>query len=225
MSLQAMKRKSNTLYRNMSSNRVGGFSLNGTRRNQGYIGQQAGLTRHLANTPMRGTVARGSGGCCGTYNRTKIAQNGLLNFNDTTVVKSSVLESYGRIRERYRWVWRPQPYSTVKPTAGLNIATQSEHTNKKATTLLAALALCQKIKQCTGLSNTCGGLTIPQRPRSSLRTQPRRTSVITKDQSTFVASSQSDYLYRLKGGCRNYDEFFIKNATNNAALPGPAASY
>lgn len=224
MSLQALKRKSNVLYRNMSSNHTG-FSLNGTRRSQGYIGQQAGLTRHLANTPMRGNVARGSGGCCGTYLSGKIAQNGLLNLNDTTVVKSSVLENKGHIRTQYRWIWRPQPYATVKPTAGLNIADQSQYIENKAASLLAALALCQKTDKCINTSNTCGGLTMSQRSRSTRILQTRRTRVVTKDPSTFVASSQSDYLYRLKGGCRNFDEFFVKNKTNNAPLPGPGASY
>ena len=66
MSVATLKKKTRTQYHNMSVNRVGGFSLNGTRRSQGYVGQDM-LGRHLQSTPMRGNVARGSGGCCGTH--------------------------------------------------------------------------------------------------------------------------------------------------------------
>ena len=52
MSIVALKRKTNTQYNNMSANRKG-FSLNGTHRSQGYVGQTV-LSRSLPRTLMRG---------------------------------------------------------------------------------------------------------------------------------------------------------------------------
>jgi len=77
MSEATLKRKTRTQYRNMSvGSKDGGFSLNGTRRSQGYVGQTM-LGRHFPRTPMRGNVARGSGGCCGTYYQGTIVQSGV----------------------------------------------------------------------------------------------------------------------------------------------------
>ena len=66
MSIVALKKKTAAKYNNMSVNTKEGFSLNGTRRLQGYVGQTS-LSRSLPRTLMRGTTIRGHGGCCGTY--------------------------------------------------------------------------------------------------------------------------------------------------------------
>ena len=39
MSIVALKRKTDAKYKNVSANQINGFSLNGTKRLQGYIGQ------------------------------------------------------------------------------------------------------------------------------------------------------------------------------------------
>ncbi|MDA9216471.1 hypothetical protein N9O88_01455 [bacterium] len=44
------------------------FSTAGTIRAQGRVGQTS-LSRSLVNTPFRGVEPRGTGGCCGTYNK------------------------------------------------------------------------------------------------------------------------------------------------------------
>ena len=61
MSIATLKRKSQTKYNNMSVGQPF-FSLNGTHRNQGYVGQTS-LSRSLPRTLMRGNVVRGHGGC------------------------------------------------------------------------------------------------------------------------------------------------------------------
>jgi hypothetical protein len=117
MSEATLKRKTRTQYRNMSvGSKDGGFSLNGTRRSQGYVGQTM-LGRHFPTTPMRGNVARGSGGCCGTYYQGTIIKSGVpfpsgVNGNSANnnpqIVKSSVLNNMVS-----QMLWLPGAYSIV----------------------------------------------------------------------------------------------------------------
>ena len=113
MSIATLKKKTQAKYFDHS---VGtqGFSLNGTYRNQGYVGQTM-LSRSLPRTPMNGNIPCGSGGCCGKYNITPIVQSAVISQEDSTVVKSSVVGTYGMMSTKYRWLRRPQPFITVKP--------------------------------------------------------------------------------------------------------------
>ena len=95
MSIVALKRKTDAKYKNVSANEINGFSLNGTRRLQGYIGQTS-LSRHTSFTPMKGTVAKGHGGCCGTYNYGRTVKPAtMINVEDNKIVKGSVLNTSG----------------------------------------------------------------------------------------------------------------------------------
>ena len=96
MSIATLKRKSLVKYNNMSVGSPNGFSLNGTHRNQGYIGQTS-LSRHLSRTLMKGSTVRGGGGCCGTYYQPGIVQSAVTSLEDSTVVKTSVLGTKGMI--------------------------------------------------------------------------------------------------------------------------------
>ena len=80
MSIVALKRKTYAQYHNNSVN--GGFSLNGTHRNQGYIGQTS-LSRSFPRTPMKGNTPKGHGGCCGKYPMGNIIQSGVTSLEDT----------------------------------------------------------------------------------------------------------------------------------------------
>jgi hypothetical protein len=118
MSIATLKRKTEAKYNN---NSVGfkHFSINGTTRNQGWVGQQS-LSRSLIKTPMVGNVPRGvGGGCCGKYPIHIVYPSGINYFNDSSVVKPSVLSNYGSIKTHYRWISRPQPFSTTKPDNNL----------------------------------------------------------------------------------------------------------
>jgi len=55
MSIATLKRKTQTQYNNMSVGSKTGFSLNGTHRSQGYIGQTS-LSRSLPKTLMKGNI-------------------------------------------------------------------------------------------------------------------------------------------------------------------------
>jgi hypothetical protein len=125
MSVATLKKKTQTKYNNMS---VGsqGFSLNGTRRSQGWVGQTM-LSRSLPRTPMKGNTPRGHGGCCGTYNTAPgIIQSAVTSLNDPTTVKSSVKTMKGMLQEKLT------PYNeyniTVKPDNTQNSNNMFEYT-------------------------------------------------------------------------------------------------
>ena len=65
---------------------IHGFSLNGTTRNQGYIGQTS-LSRTLVRTLRNGTAVRGHGGCCTDASKAPVLQAEFTNLEDNSVVK------------------------------------------------------------------------------------------------------------------------------------------
>jgi len=125
MSIATLKKKTQTKYNNMSAGERQ-FSINGTRRSQGYVGQDT-LGRSLPRTLMRGNVIRGHGGCCGKYPIQPIIQSSVTSTNNPNVVKSSVLGTSGMISTKYAWIERPQPYTRVKPDNNQNNNSQSDY--------------------------------------------------------------------------------------------------
>ena len=85
MSIVALKRKTEAKYNNMSVGQKNGFSINGTHRNQGYIGQTS-LSRSLPRTLMKNGTAKGHGGCCGNYYIGNIIQSAVTSTEDSTIV-------------------------------------------------------------------------------------------------------------------------------------------
>jgi hypothetical protein len=141
MSLVTLKKKVKAQYRNSSVNKRQ-FSLNGTLRNQGYVGQTS-LSRHLIGTPMKGNVIKGHGGCCGTYLvKPVIPPSSTRTLNNSSIVKPSVMNTSGMINTQYRWIRRPQPYATVKPDDNNNLNTQDDHIHKVRNSTIAAVDSC-----------------------------------------------------------------------------------
>ena len=101
MSLATLKKKTQSKYQN-SSVGLKQFSINGTHRNQGYVGQTS-LSRSLPRTLAGGAYNKGHGGCCDTYTdlNTPVV-SGVKSTNDSSVVKSSVLSSKGMLAKRLR---------------------------------------------------------------------------------------------------------------------------
>lgn len=247
MSEATLKRKSKTLYRNMSvGSKDGGFSLNGTRRNQGYIGRGV-LGIHYPRTIMRGNEARGHGGCCGTYNRTTIvtdtfcfpSNNGNSANNDPRVVKASVLDTKGQIMTQYKWIRRPQPYAVVKSDTNMIQGTQKSYIENLSKNTIAKLNTMNEVDICKPFHNKCGSLTVAQRPRpfNCVIRIPRGWYSITKspDMARGLGSvSQGAFINALGGLCLN-NELQNSNCENNdvlprsgisrAPLPGPPASW
>lgn len=112
MSIVALKKKA-AAQNKISGNPVGGFSLNGGHRSQGYVGQ-SNVSRSLPRTLMKGAVVKGSGGTGGKYIQTPIVSSGVISTEDPNIIKSSTLETKGMISTHYRWILRPQPFSVVK---------------------------------------------------------------------------------------------------------------
>lgn len=239
MSIATLKKKTRTQYNNMSVSRVGGFSLNGTRRSQGYVGQDM-LGRHMQATPMRGNIARGNGGCCGTYKKCTIVQtlsipfptnstNGCTASNNPAIVKKSVLDTNGLIMTKYRWIRRPQPYATVKPDANMIQGIQKTYIENLSKKTIAKINACNIVGKCNTFSSICGKLPMNQRPRPFGTTIniPRGWVSITKNPGSVPklgAINQGTFIKALGGLCSRNDKV-VKALCNSCALPGPAASY
>lgn len=121
MSIATLKRKTQSKYNNSS---VGGphFSLHGTYRNQGYIGQTS-LSRSLPRTLAGGAYNKGHGGCCGTYTDLESPiVSAVSSTEDSAVIKSAVLSSKGMMAKRLRCC---EP--TVKPDNSTSLNSQSSY--------------------------------------------------------------------------------------------------
>lgn len=95
MSLATLKRKSRRFKAHVSGEGEKGFSLNGGRRSQGWIGQDT-LGRHLGRTPFRGVVPVGHGGNGGKY-KVSIVEGGPCSTNDPNIIKRSTMNTQGYI--------------------------------------------------------------------------------------------------------------------------------
>jgi len=249
MSVATLKKKSRVLYRNLSvGSKNGGFSINGTRRNLGYIGRSA-VGLHYPRTLMRGNVARGYGGCCGTYNKTPIvldsifnpSNNGNTSNNNPNIVKKSVLDARGQIMTPYirsmtqnkNCKFTPNPYLVVKPDSNMIQGTQQLYIENLAKQTVACANAINSVvsKKCT--TSTCGGLTKSQRPRpfNCVIRIPRGWYSVTKNpgglpaglSNGLGATTQSAFIQALGGLCKNND-VIPKSVGNRGPLPGPGAS-
>jgi hypothetical protein len=212
MSIATLKKKTQTQYHNMSVNSKNGFSLNGTHRSQGYVGQTM-LSRSLPKTMMRGNTIRGYGGCCGEYKVCPIVQSAVLSLNDTNVVKASVVNNDGMIATKYKWINRPDPETTVKPDSNQNINTGSQYT-----TLLAKKTISDMLDPSCNVVKTID----TTNPVSSCKTTDRIKGCIgiTKPESQYVAITAGEYLYRLHNDCVKNDKAYVAKKTQGAPYAG-----
>ena len=127
MSEATFKKKTQSKYNNNSvSQGPQGFSINGTRRSQGWVGQEL-RSRTLVRTLNRAGANRGHGGCCGKYPRPFVNPSEILSTEDANVVKSPVLNTPGMLRERFAWVRRPAPFTSVKPDDNHGVGDQGSY--------------------------------------------------------------------------------------------------
>jgi hypothetical protein len=195
MSIATLKKKTRTQYNNMSVGSKHGFSLNGTHRSQGYVGQTS-LSRSLPTTPMRGNVAKGYGGCCGNYVIKPIIQSAVVSLNDPKVIKSSVLGTSGMLSTQYRWIRRPHPFISVKASNDNNLKSQSYHIDKiRNLTLIATTSgPCKSIYPHLPICKTdCN--------KSSNYNILQKLQPITKDLNNKLSLAQSTYIQYLNNGC------------------------
>ena len=217
MSIVTLKRKTYAQYNNLSVGKPH-FSINGTLRNQGYIGQTS-LSRSLPRTLFRGAYPRGHGGCCGTFHIGQVVQSGILPLNDPSVIKASVINTKGALEEQLHGLnslrikgWNKQlpcknVSNTVKPDNNQNTGHQSSYITNVAKDTIMQYNLCTPIgtKKKQG---TCESDVIVSKELCNF----------TKDPSKLAAISQEMYLKQLNVQCINNDTVFPKN-TLNMPLP------
>jgi hypothetical protein len=203
------------------------FSLNGTRRSQGYVGQDT-LGRSLPRTLMRGNVIRGHGGCCGKYQVKPIIQSSVTSTNNPNIVKSSVKNTSGMIMTQYRWIRRGKPYTSVKPDSTMNNNTQQDYIDRIArkTIQVADSSNCllyprYKYTPSTNCNSILRKTTNYQNLLSSLKTVCNTTKDLTNAPANGVAKSEGLYILKLAQNCLNeLDEYKYITPTNRTPLPG-----
>lgn len=189
-----------------------GFSLNGSFRGQGYVGQST-QSRTLVRTLAKGTELRGHGGCCGQYAIHNVSASELLHLDDESVTRSTVKNTHGMISSKYRWIKRPQPYSSFKQTGSdRQMNYQSTYIDNLVKTTLNAMDLpgCAPEYVCK----------MPCRPIGAHSFK----SIVpiykqAKAESFTGAISQSERLRALDAECGLIDKKLLQEAVNAPAIP------
>ena len=205
MSIVTLKRKTNTKYNNMSVG-VSNFSLNGTLRNQGYIGQTT-LSRSLPKTLMKGNTIRGHGGRYGAFKICPIVQSAVKSLNDPSVIKPSVITTDGMIDTKYRWRLRPDPYTTVKPDN-----TQNSNTGKERTENLAKRVI-------SSINTYNSNFVAPEDSADNPNYDPYYRIVYcnyTKVESDYVAMSNGEHIRQLNSICTDNDVLNVQKSISGA---------
>lgn len=153
------------------------FSLSGTRRNKSYIGQ------------------------------TIIKSDNCLCLNDPTVVKKSSMNTKAMIRNKYKYVLRPQPFSSFNPRGNSNInnSIQSVYIERLVKKTIASTKLTTEGGSCD---------TLPSNDAVS-----ETTCNITKPEEEYTSITQSDYLTRLTQLCINNDVLYEEKNTCQTPFP------
>ena len=218
MSLVTLKKKTAAKYHNMSVNKPS-FSLNGTHRSQGYIGQDT-LGRSLPRTPMNGNVPRGHGGCCGKYNIVPIVQSAVTSTNDPNVIKSSVVGNSGQLAVQNRWIRRPQPYAVSKPDYTNSLNTQNDYIERIRKDSIQTTNVINNTVGCRSAvtQNTVCNII---RKNGSVTSSPTVCN-ITKDlnETRDISWTQGMYLMRKVSPCISSDVVKLTSGINRTPLPG-----
>ena len=205
MSIATLKKKTQVQYNNMSVGSKQGFSLNGTHRSQGYVGQTS-LSRSLPQTTMRGY-----GGWYGKYPITPIVQSAVTSLNDPNVIKPSVVGTNGMINTHYRWIRRPQPFIAVKPDNNKNLNNQSDYINHIKKTTLTDAKGCHVVKQIKDTAyNTCFIYNSEHCANiNGYLFKKRGICEFTKPKSDYVAMSSSEHIEKLNKECTKDDTKYV----------------
>lgn len=210
MSIATLKRKTLAQYNNSSVGQPQ-FSLNGTLRSSGYVGQDM-LGRSLVRSLSRNGALKGHGGCCGKFPTPQIKTSPeMACLNDSTVVKSSSLTTTGLLMSRYKWVRRPQPYSTTKSSSYLNVNDQSSYINHLSRKTISDSSGCHIINDKP--QNTCCSKTTNYNASINSNKHPN----IMKPEKYTGAINASEHTRALDSKCTDNDVFKIQ--TNVRRVP------
>ena len=207
MSIVTLKKKTATKYNCMSVGTKTGFSLNGTHRNQGYVGQTM-LSRSLPRTLARGATQRGNGGCCGKFFLQPPVISAVTSTENPQVVKPSVLSNDGMIATKYRWIRRPAPITSVKGDNNQNRNTQQDYIDHIGQKTIRDIRICGNNEKTISRNNCFF---------KSMNSNVKNTCDFTKPQvgPNFIPQNQSDRLLQL---CRAPVEKYT-NTTSAANHP------
>jgi len=216
MSIVTLKRKTQAKYNNVSTG-VAAFSLNGTHRSQGWVGQTM-LSRSLPRTPMKCDTPRGHGGCCGSYNKSHgIIQSGVVSLNNINVVKPSVIDNKGMLEEK---LTPYHNYIRVKPDSNLNSNNMGEYIENRSS------------KNIVITDNQDCRNNISEPSCCKIYDPYFRSKLNNKHVYVIYNKTPSDYIQSKKGNTFNCENTYFINQptyvqkdTNEGVLPGPPRSY
>jgi hypothetical protein len=219
MSEATFKKKTQSKYNNNSvSQGHQGFSLNGTHRSQGWVGQEL-RSRTLVRTLNRAGANRGHGGCCGKYPRPFVIPSEIRSTENANVVKPSVLNTPGMMRERFAWIWRPAPQTSVKPDDNHGVGDQGSYLQYLNQTTISSIEQnCPYVLSKPKVSSN-----YPRRLFSNTNyNQPNVCPYENKSiPSNLGAVDSSSYLLDYKSGCSSVDAFNNFGVSRNSCAQCP----
>jgi hypothetical protein len=219
MSIATLKKKTQAKYNNLSVG-LPRFSINGTLRNQGYVGQTS-LSRFTSRTLYNGIYPRGHGGCCGTFKIGQTVQSGILPLNNPNVIKASVVSTKGMIEEELKCLnslriqnWKKKlptrTVNTVKPDNNQRQTDQGDYiTNKAKQAIQCAPDNIFKTGSKCGSSN------------SYSPNVPEKLCNFTKPPSFLAATSQGERLIQLNNQCATQNKKYPLPSKGNPVACGP----
>jgi hypothetical protein len=207
MSIATLKRKTQAQYNNSSVGHPQ-FSLNGTRRSAGYVGQDM-LGRSMVRSLSKNGALRGHGGCCGKYPTSQIVTSPeMACLNDPSVVKMSSLDTNGLIMTKYRWIRRPYPYSSTKSNSYLNLNVQSTYIENLARKAIIDGSNCHVVGE--NVSKSCNSTM----KNYNANINSSKCTNIAKPDSYTGALDSSEHIRTIDGKCIASDDFKIPNNTH-----------
>ena len=218
MSIVTLKRKTQAQYNNSSVGQPA-FSLNGTRRSSGYVGQDT-LGRSLIRSLSKNGVLRGHGGSCGKYPIYEVKTSPeMACLNDNTAVKPSSLNTNGLIMSKYRWIRRPQPYSSTKSNSYLNSNSQSSYIDNLARKTISETISeeCQVVGSI--VPKSCCSKT------TNYNINSNQTPHIVKSDEYTGALNSSDHIRNLYRQCLSNDDFKIQNTVKRTPFGKTSNSF
>ena len=211
MSLATLKKKTAHKYRN-NSTQGQAFSLNGSYRNQGYIGQTS-LSRTILRTPASGPESQGHGSCCGQYVSKTLCNSTASSTEDNQMVKPSVLSYKGMIQKRTQWSRRPAPHQSLKPSDSDYLVYKhqsvkpSDSAHLKSSSDYLVYKRKKAIQECNAPGYKPAGDCCP--------------AYVKTKEDLGIAKSQGDYIFELIGQCANLDISYVEYNQHNANAPIP----
>ena len=201
MSIVALKRRTNAT-NNVSTG--GSFSLTGTLRNQGYVGQ-TGDSRSITYTRIKSNVP---GEISGAF-AANVVKPYFNCLNDSTVVKTGAMSQQAYINTRFQCLLAGSE-TVVKPGSTQNENVQSAYTSYKAKKALADYVKTLDPTCVTPVAaSTCANY--------NHQMSTNMCNIVTNEED-LSAYKQSDFVKILTKTCIDADSFDIPTTINNVPL-------